>query len=228
MRPVGPIGPIGPIGPAGPQGPSGPSGPSGPTGPATAINATDTSSNSTFYPVLVPAVGSTQTPYADDPGLRYNPGTGNLQVTGASTGNVISGAFIGTASTARYADLAEKYLADADYEAGTTLVFGGEFEVSIADEIMSTKVAGVVSDKPAYLMNSDLTGENTAIIALQGRVPAKVTGPVGKGDMLVTAANGHLQSCNAPIIGSVVGKSLENFVANASNPSSIIEIVVGR
>jgi hypothetical protein len=88
---------------------------------------------------------------------------------------------------------------------------------------MSTKVAGVVSSKPAYLMNSDLEGENVAVVALQGRVPAKVVGPVGKGDMLVTAANGHLQSCNSPVIGSVVGKSLEQFTANIDQPSSVIE-----
>jgi hypothetical protein len=132
------------------------------------------------------------------------------------------------ANQALYADLAEKYLADTNYEPGTVLVFGGSKEVTISQNIMSTSVAGVVSTDPAYLMNSGLNGENVAIIALQGRVPTKVVGPVGKGDMLVTAPNGYATACSNPVVGSLIGKSLENFTATEENPTAVIEVVVGR
>jgi hypothetical protein len=168
--------------------------------------------------VFVAAVGSIQTVFADDPGLRYNPSTGTLSAT----------IFSGTATQAQYADLAEVYKADAIYETGTVLVFGGEQEVTVSNTYMDTKVAGVISEKPAYLMNSDLETEYRAVLALQGRVPAKVIGPVGKGDMLVTAPNGHVTACNSPIVGSVIGKSLENFTATDDQSTTIIEIVVGR
>jgi hypothetical protein len=178
--------------------------------------------------VFVAALGSAQTASADDPGLRYIPSVGNLTVVGGSTGNVISGRFVGTATSALYADLAEIYKADANYQTGTVMVFDGEQEVTISNNYMSTKVAGVISEKPAYLMNSNLQSEFTAIIALQGRVPAKVLGPVGKGDMLVTAPDGYVTACSSPIVGSVVGKSLENFTATDDLPATILEIVVGR
>jgi len=132
------------------------------------------------------------------------------------------------ATSAQYADLAEKYLADGKYEPGTVLVFGGSEEVTISQNIMSTSVAGVVSTDPAYLMNSGLQGANVAIIALQGRVPTKVVGPVGKGDMLVTAPNGYARACTSPVVGSLLGKSLENFTATEANPTAVIEVVVGK
>jgi hypothetical protein len=133
-----------------------------------------------------------------------------------------------TAAKARYADLAEMYVSDAIYEPGTVLEFGGEKEVTITTTNMSTSVAGVVSTNPAYLMNSGLVANAVVAIALQGRVPVKVMGSVKKGDMLVSAPNGYAQTCSNPIIGSIIGKSLENFDATVDNPTSIIEIVVGK
>jgi hypothetical protein len=132
------------------------------------------------------------------------------------------------ATQANYADLAEKYLADAEYESGTVLVFGGSEEVTLSQNIMSTSVAGVVSTDPAYLMNSGLKGNHVAVVALQGRVPTKVIGPVGKGDLLVTASNGYATACASPVVGSLVGKSLENFTATESQPTAVIQVVVGR
>ena len=174
-------------------------------------------------------IAADSTAYADNPGLIYNPGTGNLTLSGGGGGNVIvGGRFIGKSTSAQYADLAEAYIADAHYEPGTVLSFGGEYEVTVADYHMSTKVAGVVSTQPAYLMNSELKSANVAVVALQGRVPTKIVGPVGKGDMLVTGPNGHAVACSAPVIGSVVGKSLENFTATDEQPATVIEIVVGR
>ena len=127
------------------------------------------------------------------------------------------------ATSAQYADLAENYAADAEYEAGTVLEFGGVAEVTLSETVMSTRVAGVVSTNPAYLMNNSLTGIK-APIALQGRVPCKVVGPVRKGDMMVSAGNGAAQAATAPVIGSVIGKSLENF----DGAEGVIEVVVGR
>jgi hypothetical protein len=150
--------------------------------------------------------------------LSYVPSTRTLTTT----------IFSGTATTARYADLAENYAADAYYEPGTTLIFGGNNEVTLANDAMSTKVAGVVSTNPAYLMNNELDAEYVVSVALQGRVPAKIVGPVGKGDLLVSAAGGNLTACNTPVIGSIVGKSLENFTATSEIPNTVIEIVVTK
>ena len=77
-------------------------------------------------------------------------------------------------------------------------------------------------------MNSQLQHENSVDVALQGRVPVKVTGPVGKGDMLVGTFDGRARSETNPTIGTVIGKSLENFVANDEKQESIIEVVIGK
>jgi hypothetical protein len=128
------------------------------------------------------------------------------------------------ATSAQYADLAEMYCADANYPPGTVLVFGGDQEVTIARTPVDTRIAGVVSTNPAHLMNSTLDCEYAVELALTGRVPTFVVGPVRKGDMMVSAGNGHAQACATPVIGSVIGKALENF----DGEQGIIEIVVGR
>ncbi len=101
-------------------------------------------------------------------------------------GDIFANVFQGVASSAKYADLAEKYLADAEYEVGTVLVIGGEKEVTASS--WGKRAVGVVSANPAYLMNKDLEG-GTAV-ALKGRVPVKVVGSVRKGDCLIAANNG--------------------------------------
>jgi hypothetical protein len=128
------------------------------------------------------------------------------------------------ATSAQYADLAEKYTADADYEPGTVVHFGGEYEVSQCNQDMCARVAGVVSTNPAYRMNDDLVAEHVAMVALTGRVPCKVVGPVAKGDMMVSAGNGRARAEANPKLGSVIGKALENF----SGSEGVIEVVVGR
>jgi len=90
----------------------------------------------------------------------------------------------GRATEAEYADLAEIYSSDADYEPGTVLMIGGEAEVTQTTEAFSPDVFGIVSTNPAYLMNS--TAEGVAV-ALEGRVPCKVIGPVRKGQRLVSS-----------------------------------------
>ena len=126
-------------------------------------------------------------------------------------------------TSAQYADLAENYLADAAYEPGTVLHFGGEFEVSQCDTDMSSRVAGVVSTAPAHLMNTGLTGDNVVAVALNGRVPCLVQGTVRKGDLMVSAGNGRARAEANPRVGSVIGKALENF----DGPEGVIEVVVG-
>jgi hypothetical protein len=102
------------------------------------------------------------------------------------SGNITANIFNGTATAARYADLAEKYLADQEYEVGTVVMVGGEKEVTAAD--VNTRAIGVVSANPAYMMNSELQGGT--YIALKGRVPCKVYGAVRKGDRLVAGPRG--------------------------------------
>lgn len=147
----------------------------------------------------------------------------NLGLPTRKWNNVYGNVFQGLATSAQYADLAEKYVADADYEPGTVLEFGGDHEVTIA-QLETTRLAGVVSTNPAYLMNSECSGSFTVAIALQGRVPCKVIGPVKKGDMLISAGNGRAKVADNPKLGSVIGKSLENFNGN----SGVIEVAVGR
>lgn len=146
-------------------------------------------------------------------------GVGNI---GNST--VYFNTVFGKATTAQYADLAELYSADAKYEPGTVLDFGGTNEVTISSVASSARVAGVVSTNPAHLMNSVLESEHKVAVALTGRVPTSVVGTVRKGDMMVTAGNGFAQACAAPAMGTVIGKALENF----DGVSGTIEIVVGR
>jgi hypothetical protein len=129
----------------------------------------------------------------------------------------------GSRLEATYADLAEYYEADKHYEPGTVLAFGGDKEVTIADS-GTTKVAGIVSTNPAYVMNSSCPGEHTVALALQGRVPCQVRGSIKKGDMLISAGNGFAHTAPFPILGTVIGKSLENF----DGVEGIIEVAVGR
>jgi hypothetical protein len=102
-------------------------------------------------------------------------------VVRTSTGQINASQFNGLATSAQYADLAEKYLADTEYEPGTVVMIGGEKEVTAAT--IGSIPIGVVSTNPAVKMNSELVGGT--YIALKGRVPVKVSGVVKKGDVLI-------------------------------------------
>jgi hypothetical protein len=132
--------------------------------------------------------------------------------------------FFGVATQAKYADLAENYQADKAYNPGTVLQFGGTAEVTVA-EANTPRVAGVVSTNPAHLMNGALAGNGVVALALTGRVPCNVIGPVAKGDMLVSAGFGFARADASPAMGTVIGKALEDFSINAKG---VIEVVVGR
>jgi hypothetical protein len=128
------------------------------------------------------------------------------------------------ASSAQYADLAEIYSADKTYSPGTVVVFGGDQEVTASTHLCDTRVAGVVSTKPAYIMNADAEG---VAVALTGRVPCQVRGPVAKGDLLITSdLLGTAQKIGAAWApGCVIGKSLQNI---KDDSVQLIEIAVGR
>jgi hypothetical protein len=100
------------------------------------------------------------------------------------------------ATSAQYADLAEIYLPDADYVPGTVVVFGGDKEITVTDQAGDERVAGVISTDPAYLMNTASAG---LPVALRGKVPVRVIGPINKGDGLVTS--------NIPGVALSIGRS---------------------
>ena len=131
--------------------------------------------------------------------------------------------FNGIATSAQYADLAENYVADTEYQPGTVLEFGGEFEVTLAED-GTNRVAGVVTTDPAYLMNSKCEGIHVAAIAVQGRTPCKVRGNIRKGDMLMSGGNGFARRAQNPQIGTIIGKALQDF----NGIEGVIEVAVGR
>jgi hypothetical protein len=162
--------------------------------------------------------------------LNSNAGvTAIINAAGNGVGNIgTSSSYFNTvfakATSAQYADLAECYLADAAYEPGTVLSFGGTSEVTKSIIDADPTVAGVISANPAYRMNSGLEGEHIATVALMGRVPVKVVGAVTPGALMVSAGHGHARAELAPAMGAVIGKALQAF----DGESGIIEIVVGR
>jgi hypothetical protein len=94
----------------------------------------------------------------------------------------------GTSTSARYADLAEKYTTDQEYEPGTVIVVASAGEAEgTASYTSGQRVLGVVSTNPAFIMNDELDGQ---AIALRGRVPVKVIGPIRKGQALICNQDG--------------------------------------
>ena len=145
----------------------------------------------------------------------------------ATEGNILGTWKLTGASTlqATYADLAEYYEGDKEYESGTVLVFGGDKEVTTTDQMNDIRSAGVVTTNPAYTMNADQTGIKVCI-ALAGRVPCKVVGRVKKGDMLTTSATpGYAVRVTTPTLGSIIGKALED---KDYGEAGVIQVAVGR
>jgi hypothetical protein len=181
-----------------------------------ALNLVDASGNpKAFVQEANPLISGTLLP--------SNPAT--LDV-GSST--VPFRAIYANTNIATYADLAERYRSDAHYDEGTVLVVGGSHEVTICRSYQDERVAGVVSLYPAYAMNEDLAGieppELAPYIALKGRVPCKVKGPVKKGDLLVTSEfPGHAESKKPGLTSvGIIGKALQDF----SGDYGRIEIMV--
>jgi hypothetical protein len=165
--------------------------------------------------------------------------TGALVVSGGAAfnkdirinGDAYATYFRGTATAAQYQDVAEKYVPDADYAPGTVVSFGGKNEITISINVMDTAVAGVISTAPAYMMGSDIP--EGVYVALLGRVPCKVIGPVNQGDLMVASgfhgiatAWSNVSGDSAPLPGSVIGKALEAYDDPVT--PGVIEVVVGR
>ena len=143
--------------------------------------------------------------------------------------NMYADQFHGTATSAQYADVAERYHADAEYFPGDVMVFGGENEITQSTTSNDHRVAGVVSGNPAYMMNSEAgPNETHPYIALTGRVPVKVIGTCQKGDLLITSDTPGVAVARTPdtpfLPGTILGKALED----KTDPNiAMIEVVLG-
>ena len=147
--------------------------------------------------------------------------TANQIVLRDANGSFAANVVTALSTSAQYADIAEMYSSDHPHEPGTVLEFGGEAEVKRSSQDATPRVAGVVSTKPAHLMNNKQGG---VAVALVGRVPTHVVGPVRKGDLMVATSDGRARAEANPAMGTVIGKALEDF----DDAQGTIEVVVGR
>jgi len=141
--------------------------------------------------------------------------TNNSVAVRDATGNLAANLFQGTATQARYADLAEKYTTDQEYSVGTVMTVGGTAETRAAT--VSDIAIGVISDKPAYLMNSDCEGQ---AIGLKGRVPVRIVGPVSKGQAVYAWKDGVASTIAS---NGLVGVALET---NSDEGEKLVECVL--
>jgi len=150
--------------------------------------------------------------------------TGSTQLLTSQSFFYNNGVLNATATAAYYADLAERYEADAEYGEGTVLVIGGEKEVTVTTTFADTRVAGIVSKNPAYMMNKDAGPDEThPYIALKGRVPCKVQGYIKKGDLIVTSSTpGYGIAASNVFGGAIIGKAL----GTQSEGFGVIEVLV--
>ena len=148
-----------------------------------------------------PTVALTLTPTVSAITKTGTNGTGDIGQTGNRFGTIY-----GTASSAKYADLAEKYTTDREYPAGTVVVISEDDGFDCKQSWMSGQYSlGVVSTNPAYLMNDEADGQ---AIALKGRVPVRVIGPIRKGQRIMSAPNGAAQAGNDNVIGQALETNL--------------------
>ena len=168
-----------------------------------------------------------------------------IGIENVTAGNILCGAGnavgnIGNATTqfntvhaqstsAQYADVAEYYLSDNSYDPGTVLVFGGNSEVTDSTTSHDARIAGVVSESPALLMNNAADPNTRIAVALLGRVQCKVIGTINKGDRLVASAYSGIATLLVTeqyTPGCIIGKALESY--SDEHNAGTIEIVVGR
>ena len=131
-----------------------------------------------------------------------------------------------TATTALYADVAERFAADVEMLPGTVVELGGTAEITKAIEELSENVFGVISTRAAYLMNSGAGTDSThPPIAMTGRVPVRVVGAIRKGDRLVSAGNGLARAALAgeATAFNVIGRALE---PKEDSSEGVIEAIV--
>jgi hypothetical protein len=148
-------------------------------------------------------------------------GVGNIGAAGAVFNTVFA-----TATTALYADVAERFAADVEMLPGTVVELGGAAEITESVDELSENVFGVISTRAAYLMNSGAGTDSThPPIAMTGRVPVRVTGSIRKGDRLVAAGNGLARAAKAgeATAFNVIGRALE---AKETETTGVIEAIV--
>ena len=137
-----------------------------------------------------------------------------------------NGTISGNQINANYADVAERFRADAEYTPGTVVELGGSAEITRVGDDLSEKVFGVISTRAAYLMNSAAgTNATHPPVAMTGRVPVNVVGAIAKGDRLVSAGNGAARAARAgeATAFNVIGRSLED---KTDSGSGTVEAIV--
>jgi len=142
-----------------------------------------------------------------------------------SNGNLVANVFTGTATRARYADLAEKYKTGSELAPGTAVAVCGDVDCEVCPANHSDMPIGVVSTDPAYMMNSDADGQ---YIGLKGRLPVRVKGAVAKGEAVYAWENGVCGTYENVMVGIVntvalVGIALES---NDNEDEKLVECVL--
>ena len=167
------------------------------TGNATSANQVKTidadGDNAAYFVTFVDSQDSSATAneLKVDGGLSYNPSTNVLATT---------------ATQAQYADLAERYRADKTYDEGHVVILGGSEEITESTQENDTRIAGVISERWAYLMNEK---EDGPAVALKGKVTCKVVGTVSKGDLLVSSSTpGHAVASDSANPMAVIGRAM--------------------
>jgi len=158
--------------------------------------------------------GSTSRSWAVD---ATTTNTANKIAARDGSGDIYATVFRGLATSANYADLAEKYTTPEVYPVGTVVVINtGDESEGIKSSGISQLVLGVVSEKPAFLMNTDAPGQP---LALRGRVPVRVRGPVKKGQTLVSFSGG------TATVGDV-NRFAQALETNLSEEEKLVEAVI--
>lgn len=149
-------------------------------------------------------------------------GSANIGSTTAQYANMYATNFNGTALRAKYADLAEKYSTDIEYQPGTVLQINavGQSELSIFN---GGTYAGVVSTKPALKMNSSTTGQ---YIALKGRVPVRCKGVVQKGMYCVAVEGGVVRGFSKSDITADMVLNIVGVALSDSKPDETVEVML--
>jgi hypothetical protein len=162
----------------------------------------------------------------------FNPGanaTVNMGTSSLKYNTIYAVEFNGTATTAEYADLAERFEADAEYQPGTVVELGGAKEITSATGELSDEVFGVISTRAAYLMNAGAGSDAThPPVAMSGRVPVRVIGAVNKGDRLVSAGNGLARAALKTEVNNfnVIGRALETKYSEEEGTVEAIVAIV--
>ena len=179
------------------------------------INASNVTGDTTLM-----HTNTTNLPTVDN---TYNLGSASYKYA-----NIYATTFNGVATSAQYADVAERYASDENMEPGDVVKIGGEKEITKTTAAADIDVFGVISDKPALKMNDKAGSDAThPLVALLGRTPVKIVGPIGKGQRVVSsdiAGVAKAADGDEPDL-AIIGRALH---AKQSDEIELVEIVIGR